>query len=158
MNQLKNLKVVILVIAVLLILVIIRNSNQNIFKEDVKSALKPAENGSNLISDEQLKKMETPYLVVNLDLENIPDTIEVKKIIAIPFENLLDEANLKILEEVEGNLILYSSEAAKSAKAWIILNQLGFKKLYLLSSVEDSEVFHYQFEPDTTAQLEQESL
>lgn len=158
MNQFKNIRIVLLVIVVLLAMVFIRSSNKNLFKEDVKTGLDAAQNGSNLLTNEQLAKLETPYLIINLDQENIPDTIPVKKIIAIRINNLLDESNRKILQEVEGDLILYSSDASKTAKAWMILNQLGFKQVYILSGKPNSEVLNYKFEPDTSAATETDSI
>ncbi|MFY9152308.1 MAG: hypothetical protein WAO52_09850 [Prolixibacteraceae bacterium] len=158
MNLFKNLRIVLLVIVVLLALVFIRNSNKNLFKEEVKSGLEMAKNGNNLVSPEQLKKLGKPYLIINLDPENIPDTIPVNKIIAIQTENLLDKSTRKILEEVEGDLILYSSDDSKSAKAWMILNQLGFKNVYILSPNPNPEVLNYKFEPDTSAGIETDSI
>lgn len=158
MNQFKNLRIVLLVIVILLAMVFIRNSNKNLFKKDINTGLEATQNGSNRITSEQLENLETPYLIINLDHENIPDTLPVKKIISIQMENLLDEANRKILEQVEGDLILYSSDASKSAKAWMILNQLGFKHVYILSLTGNQEDLNYTFIPDTSATIETDSI
>ena len=60
MQQLKNLKFFILVIAVLLILVIIRISDQSLFKKDVKTAIEAARNNKNLLSADQLRQLKEP--------------------------------------------------------------------------------------------------
>lgn len=158
MKSVKNLTIVILVLLTLLVLVVIRSSDQNLFKQDVKTALVEAQSGRNLLSADQLKTTTNPYLVVNLDGGNLPASLSVKKVIAIPFENLLDEANRKILEEVNGDLVLYSGKPATAAKAWIILNQLGFNAVFILSSRENPEVLKYKFQPDTIVRLEQDSI
>ena len=158
MNQLKNLKIVILVIVVLLILVIVRNSNQHIFKQEVKTALEAVKNNSNLISPEQLLQLKSKWLVVNIGADNLPDSLRIENSIRLPFENLLDRANRKILEEVEGDLILYSSDEATASKAWIILNQLGFENIFILNLGDKPEELKYKFQPDTTARLEQDSI
>ena len=158
MNQLKNLKIVILVIVVLLILVIVRNSNQHIFKQEVKTALEAVQNNSNLISPEQLLQLKSKWLVVNIGADNLPDSLRIENSIRLPFENLLDRANRKILEEVEGDLILYSSDEATASKAWIILNQLGFENIFILNLGDKPEELKYKFQPDTTARLEQDSI
>lgn len=158
MNLFKNLKIVILVIVVLLILVIIRNSNQNIFKQDVKTALEAAQNSSNLLSPDQLSQMKSKWLVVNIGLDNLPNSLRFENSIRLPFEKLLDKSNLKILQEVEGDLILYSADATTASKAWVILNQLGFENVFILNINKNPEELKYKFQPDTTVRLEQNSI
>ena len=158
MNLFKNLKIVILVIVVLLILVIVRNSDKNIFKQEVKTALEAAQNNSNLLSPDQLLQLKNKWLVVNIGVDDLPDSLRIENSIRLPFENMLDQSNRKILEEVEGDLILYSSDAATASKAWVILNQLGFKNVFILNINENSEELKYKFQPDTTARLELDSI
>lgn len=158
MNLFKNLKIVILVIVVLLILVIIRNSNQNIFKQDVKTGLEAAQNGSNLLSPDQLLQLKSKWLVVNIGVDNLPHSLRVENSIRIPFEKLLDKSNLKILQEVGGDLILYSADVTTASKAWVILNQLGLKNVFILNINKNPEELKYKFQPDTTVRLEQDSI
>jgi hypothetical protein len=158
MNQLKNLKIVILVIVVLLILVIFRNSDQNLFKKDAKTAIEAAKNNSHLIMLNQLQKLTDPYLVIDLGSEARQDSLQFQHSIQIPFETLLDKANRKILNEANGTLILFSDDVATASKAWMILNQLGYKNLLILTSEENPEELKYKFQPDTTARLEQDSI
>ncbi len=155
MKQLKNILVVVLILIFLLVLVVVRSTDQNLFRRNVNSALEQAKNASNIVSPDELKARTTGYLIINLDSGRISPSISAEKIIAIPLQNLLDEANRKILKEVDNDLILYSSENATSAKAWIILNQLGFQNVFILSSGENTETLKYKFQPDTTARLEQ---
>lgn len=157
MNLYKNLKIVILVIVVLLILVIIRNSNQNIFKQEVKTALEAAKNNSNLLSPDQLSKLKNRWLVVNIGVADLPDSLRIENSIRLPFEKLLDKSNLKILQEVEGDLLLYSADVTTASKAWVILNQLGFKNVFILNINKNPEELKYKFQPDTTVRLEQDS-
>lgn len=157
MNKLKNIIVVGVILLTLLVLVILRSTNKNLFKQDVNSAIEKAKDGSNLLSAEELKVHPNSFLVINLDKVNTPKSWSVEKVIAISPENILDENNRKILKEVNGDLILYSAEAAKSAKVWVILNQLGFQKVYILTAEANPEVLKYKFQPDTTARLEEVS-
>ncbi len=158
MQQLKNLKFVILIIVVLLILVIIRNSDRNLFKKDIKSAIEATQNNSNILSPDQLHQLKGPWIVVNIGNSDLPDSIHVEHSMNIPFENLLDQTNREILEGVDGKLILYSADVARSSKAWIILNQMGFKNAFILNSGENQEKIKYKFQPDKTARLEQDSI
>jgi len=70
----------------------------------------------------------------------------------------LDKANQTILKESKDEIILYSADVSTTAKVWVILNQLGFKKLLILSPDEQPEVFKYKFQPDTTVRLENDSI
>ena len=158
MDKIKNLGLVILIIGILLILVIVRNSDSNIFRKDIKTTVEAAQNKSNLLSLEQIRQLKNIGLVVNVGNENLPDSLRVEHSISIPFENLLEEANRKILEEVDGDLILYSSDAATASKAWVILNQLGFSNVFILNTEVDQEELKYKFQPDTTVRLEQDSI
>lgn len=158
MQQLKNLKFVILIIVVLLILVIIRISDQNLFKKDVKSAIEATKNNSNILSPDQLHQLKGPWMVVNIGNSDLPDSIHVEHSMKIPFENLLDQTNREILEGVDGNLIVYSADVATASKAWVILNQMGFKNVFILNSEANPEELKYKFQPDKTARLEQDSI
>jgi hypothetical protein len=158
MEQLKNLKFVILFIVVILILVIVRNSDRNLFKQDVKSAIEATQNNSNVLSPDQLHQLKGPWMVVNIGNSDLPDSIHAEHSIKIPFENLLDQTNRKILEGVDGKLILYSADVSTASKAWVILNQMGFKNVFILNSGENPEEIKYKFQPDTTVRLEQDSI
>lgn len=158
MHQLKNLKFVILIIFILLILVIVRNSDQNLFKKDIKSAIEATQNYSNVLSPDQLRQLKSPWMVVNIGNSDLPDSLQVEHAMRIPFENLLDQTNRKILEGVNGSLILYSADVATASKAWVILNQMGFKNVFILNTEGNPEELKYKFQPDTTARLEQDSI
>ena len=158
MQQLKNLKFVILIIVVILILVIVRNSNRNLFKQDVKSAIEATQNNSNILSPDQIHQLKSPWMVVNIGNSDLPDSLHVEHSMRIPFENLLDQTNRKILEGVDGNLIVYSADVATASKAWVILNQMGFKNVFILNPGGNPEEIKYKFQPDTTARLEQDSI
>jgi hypothetical protein len=158
MDKLKNLRLVILLIGILLILVIVRNSDSTIFRKDTKTAVEAAQNKSNLLSIEQVRQLKSTWLVVNLGNDKLPDSLRIEHSISIPFENLLEEANRKILEEVDGDLILYSSDAAAASKAWVILNLLGYPNVFILNSEVGQEELKYKFQPDTSVRLEQDSI
>ena len=158
MQQFKNLKFVILIIVVLLILVIVRNSDQNLFKQDVKRAIEATQNNGNMLSHDQLSQLKGSWMVVNIGNIDLPDSVQVEHSMRIPFENLLNQTNRKILEEVDGDLILYSADVATASKAWVILNQMGFKNIYILNTGGNPEELKYKFQPDTTARLEQDSI
>lgn len=158
MDKIQNLKFVILIIGIILILVIFRSLDSNVFKKDVKTVVEGSQNNSNLLSIDQFRQMESSDLLINLGKDELPDSLRTKQEIQIPFENLLDKANRKKLEDVGGKLILYSTDVAIASKAWVLLNQLGFEHVFILNTETNPEEFKYKFQPDTTVRLEQDSI
>jgi hypothetical protein len=158
MNRIKSLKIIILVIGILLVLVIIRNSDRNVFKEKAKTAVEAARNNNNLITINQLKKLAAPYLIIDIGREKRPDSLQFQHAVKIAFSQLLDKANRKVLDEASGELILYADDIAVTTRAWVILNQLGYKNLRILTFKNNPEELNYKFQPDTTARLEQDTM
>jgi len=158
MDQIKNLKFVILIIGFLIVLVIVRSLDSNVFRKDVKTAVDGTKNNSNQIFIDQFHQLNSSDLVLNLGNDDLPDSLQAEYTIRIPFENMLDKINRKKLEDVKGNLILYSADAATASKAWVILNQLGFKNVFILNTDANQDEFKYKFQPDTTVRLEQDSI
>ncbi len=158
MKQLKSLRYVFLFLIIVLVFVLIRSFSQNLFKLDPGNAVEAIQNNRNAITLTQLEALKTNYLVINLGSGAKFDSINTKNSINIPVENILDKSNMTILKEANDEIILYSADVTLTAKAWVILNQLGFKKLLILTPEENTEVFKYKFQPDTTARLENDSI
>ncbi|MCK9412051.1 MAG: hypothetical protein M0Q53_07100 [Prolixibacteraceae bacterium] len=158
MKQIKSLRIIILVVGVLLILVIIRNSDQNVFQEKAKTALEATRNDANIVSFDQVKALTAPYLILDLGSAPRPDSLLFQHALKITFSQLLEKANRKILNEAKGELILYADDVPTASRAWVILNQLGYKNLRILSFENIPEGLKYKFQPDTTSRLEQDTM
>ena len=158
MEQFKSLRYIFLFLIILLVLVLVRSFNPNLFRQDPGKTVEAAHNNGNSITLAQLKALDTEYVVINLGTGGKFDSIKIKNSINVPIENLLDKTNLTIFKESKNEIILYSTDVSASAKAWVILNQLGYKKLLILTPDEQPEVFKYKFQPDTTARLENDSI
>ncbi len=150
MKQIKSLGIVFLIIIIILVLVVARTSNKNLFKQNPKNATE----NCNSISINYVNKLSNNYLVVNLGSSDNFDSSQFTNAVNISFENILEKNNQDILKEAEGEILLYSEDISMAAKAYVILNQLGFKKVLILEKEENEEVFKYKFQPDTTAKLE----
>ncbi len=151
MVRLKNLKLVILILLVILVLVIVRSTSKNLFKQDTQKAVEAVVANNFTVSVGELKNTESQYLIVDLSEGG---NSQFDNSLQIPFEKLLDESNLKKLKETSNKILLVSEDDSKAEKAWVILNQLGFKNVFILSSKENPEVLKYEFQPDTSARLE----
>jgi len=84
----------------------------------------------------------------------IPGQKQFKGSIHIPFENLLEESSIQKIKEAENKILLYSDDNSLAIKAWVILNQMEFKNMFVLSNEKNPEVLKYEFQPDTAVRLE----
>jgi len=151
MNRLKNFSIVLLVLLVVMIFVIVRTTGKNRFKQDAQNAVEAVVANNFTVSVSELKNTESQYLIVDL---NESGKTRFDNSLQIPFEKLLDESSLQKLKGTENKILLVSEDDSKAEKAWVILNQLGFKNVFVLSSKENPEVLKYEFQPDTSARLE----
>lgn len=151
MGKLSNLKIVLLVLVVILVLVIVKTVGKDGFKQDAKSAVEAVDSNNFMISANEIENNKTHYLIVNLDKSA---SSQFENSLKIPFEKLLEESSLKKLKETENKILLVASDISITAKAWVILNQLDIKNVFILSNEDNPEVLKYEFQPDTAARLE----
>jgi hypothetical protein len=154
MTRLKSLGFVILIITIILILVIARTSNKNLFKQDAQFAIDVATKSITSVSVDELKKLSPQYVVIDLNTAESYNSSQFQSSINIPFETLLNKKNRKILDDTKGEIVLFSEDISTASKAWVILNQLNFNDVLILNLDKTQEVFKYKFQPDTTAKLE----
>lgn len=154
MEKMKSLKIVLLVLAVVLVLVIIKTVGKNGFKQDAKSTIEAVNSKNFMISVNDLEKNKSEYLIVEMDESG---SQRFENSLKISFEKLLDESNLQKLKDSDKKIILVSADISTVSKAWVILNQLDFENVFVLSEDENPEVLKYEFQPDTAARLESNS-
>jgi len=120
----------------------------------------------------QLKeKLQNPAKATIIDLRNPNDfaTVHLKNAMNVPFAKILSNPEILNLKSTDNDIIIYSSSVAESTKAWIILTQMGYQKLFLLDIPSElisenifekdtvliaNEVLKYKFQPDTISELE----
>lgn len=154
MKQIKSLGIVFPIIVIILVLVVARTLNKNLFKKDPQYAIDVATKSINSISVEDLKKLSPQYMVVNLNNADKYNPSQFERSINIPFESLLDKTNRKVLDEARGEIVLFSDDISIVSKALLILNQLDITNVLILHPKGNPEIFKYKFQPDTTAKLE----
>jgi len=144
----KRYSIVLALVIPLLVMVLIKSFTTGHFRSDASKWAESSINQTNLIMQEQLKSLEEKPLMVILDEgKAIPD--EVGETVNIPARTLLEKDNQKKLRAHTGSIVLVSADPAISAKIWMLLNQMGYKKLYILTDSTDNEVLKYKFRPDT---------
>lgn len=145
MKQLKNLKIVLVILLVVLVLVIVRTTGKNRFKQDAQNAIEAVESNNFSVSSKDFKGTESQYLVVEI---NESGSEQFEKSIKVEFEKLLDKSTLQILKETDNKILIVSSDNSVAVKAWVILNQLNFKDVFVLSTEADPEILKFEFQPD----------
>ncbi|HJZ40859.1 MAG TPA: hypothetical protein VJ203_10870 [Bacteroidales bacterium] len=148
MQQFNKYSLVIVIILVIGIAVLSRTLGHGHFRNDASKWAEPSITQSNLLPHRMLNNLTGNTLMV--DLGDRGDLlIDRAGSVNIPAGSVLGKDNLKKLRDHDGNIILASEDAALTAKIWMMLSQMGFDNLYILSSEENNEVFNYEFLPDT---------
>ena len=153
MKKMKDLKVVLILLIVVLILVIVKSTGENRFKQDAAEAIELVKSNNFSVSLNEFNTNKTLYQVIDLNQTENPGQLHFENSLKIPFDKLLTEPELRNLKNGEKKALLYSDDNPIALKAWVILNQMDFKNVFVLSTKENPEVLKYEFQPDTTARL-----
>jgi hypothetical protein len=149
MELIKKYRLVIIVVLPIFILVLIRSSGLNHFKNDAKKWAEPSVKQSNIITIEQVVSPSGKNLIINLDKE----VSQISKLTAdvqnIQADSVLSKKHVSMIMSHDGPVLLFSSDPGLSAKIWMILSQLGCRNIYIFTNSADNEVLKYKFRPDT---------
>jgi len=148
MGKLKDLKIVLFILLIVLVLVIAKTTGKNRFKIDAKNAIEVISSNNFSVSLTGFRAAENQFLVVGL---NESGSIQFDNSLKVPFEKLIDETLIQKLKDTEKRILLVSEDNSLAIKSWVILNQLGFKNIFVLSDAENAEVLKYKFQPGTSA-------
>jgi hypothetical protein len=147
MELLKNYKVVITLVLIVLVLVVVRSAGVNHFKSDAKKWAEPSFRQSNTITPEQVKLLKGNSLAICLDKD--PSAIGGINgdLLNISADSILDKKHLSTILKHDGPVLLLSTDPGLSARIWMLLSQMGRKNIYILTSTTDNEVLKYKFQP-----------
>ena len=101
-----------------------------------------------------LNTIEGNKLIIALEkdvIKHIPAEIPVRFIQA---DSILYGKNLELIREHDGKLILASGDIAISSRIWMLLSQMGFEQIFILSEDPEPEVQKFEFRPDTAVRPE----
>ena len=154
MNVINKYKVVLAIVLPILILVIIRSFGSNHFKSDAKKWAEPSVKQSNIITVEQINNLSAEKLIINLGEAGSGLKEITSDVLFIAADSILCKNNLSIIRKHDGPVLLVSSETAVSARIWMILSQMGYKNIYILTNYADNEALKYKFRPDTLVRPE----
>lgn len=152
MNRIRQFSIIILVVIPVAILVMIRMFSTDHFRPNALKLTEPSFSHANLMTWEQGASLTSEKLIVDLSDNDGLRSNQQKGLVHIPVRSLLVKANLKIIRMHKGPVLLYSVEPGISARAWMILSQMGYRQVYILTGDTDNEVMKYQFKPEPSGQ------
>jgi hypothetical protein len=158
MDLLKRYKVVIALVIPILIIVLLRSFSIYHFKDDAAKQARPSVLKTNLITIEKSWTLSGKILLISLD-ETIPSGLNsFEKSLKIAADSILRKENLNMIRHFKGSVLLYSSDISVASRIWMLLSQMGYKNLYILTSEPDNEILKHNFRPDTLPEPEVSSL
>jgi hypothetical protein len=149
MEFLKNSKIVIGIVVIILVLVIIRSVGVNHFRNDAKRWAEPSVTRSNTITPERVINLQGNILTINLDNKMIPDEKIIGDLRNIPADSILSKNIIKSILKHDGPVLIFSMDPGLSARIWMILSQMGCQSVYIYTKTSDNELLKYKFRPDT---------
>ena len=151
MKHLRPYLPVILIVLPVIVLVLVRAYTPGGFKPDAHKLAETSFTGANLLKREQVAALASKPLIVKLINVNASLPNPASDTLYIAADRLLDRGNLKTIHAFHGPVLLVSDDPAISAKAWMILSQMGYRDLFVLAKKDSSEVLKYNFRPDSSA-------
>ena len=149
MDFLKKNKVLIAIVLTVLILVLIRSFSTNHFKTDAKKWAEPSVLLSNIITIEKAGSLLGTKLIIDLEKEKSGINAGMVNEIEVPPDAILHSENLKIIKKNNGPVLLFSADPSISSRIWMLLSQLGYKNILILTRDADNEVLKYKFTTKT---------
>ncbi len=136
--MIKQYGVVLAFIFPILILVLFRSVDPYNFKTDVTKQAEASFLQSNIVPIGQINSMQGSKLIISLDKEiRIFDGTD-NKMIEIPADSVLNKSNLKTIRSHVGPVLL-SGDLALTSRIWMILSQLGFSNIFILTNDPGNE-------------------
>jgi hypothetical protein len=149
----KNIIVIAIVLAVL-IMVLIRSFGGDHFKSDAKKWAEPSIMLSNIIPAEKIGTLSGEILIIRMG-EKAIDIIEAStRTLNITADSILTKEIFSFIQNNNGPVLLVSDEMSVSARIWMVLSQLGFDNIFIITDDPDNDNLKYKFRPDTSIRPE----
>lgn len=155
-NKLKYMNKYLLPIVIILTIglaTVILVSGNSSFKQNAGKLASKQDIDSVFLDTELVDNSSDEYFLLSLDNSILIDNLKFSGTLSAGIESLSDKAVLKELKSVKGK-ILISGNPSVTSRAWIILSQLGFSNIFILTSDSKPEVLKYEFRSDTLVRPE----
>ena len=109
---------------------------------------------SNIITRDQTGTLSGEKLIIRLgEGDSGIENLSINSV-KIPADSVLSKNNLNRIRNHNGPVLLFSTRTAVSARVWMVLSQMGYKNIFILTDNADNEVLKYKFRPDTLVKPE----
>jgi len=128
----KRYRSFILIMLPLLVLVLYWQFGRKHFRNDARQLAGPSMGDTNIISPDQLSSLSGKKLIIFLDSCKTEPDVQQLSTRNIPAANILTDKSIRLLRNHDGPVILYSCTPSLSARIWMLLSQMGIRKVYIL--------------------------
>ena len=137
MKFIKRYRLVILIFSLVILLILLRTFNHNIFRYDAVKWAEPSVLGSNILTKDQAGSIEGEKLFIALANEVTVSNQYQDIALRMDPESILQKDNLAILRRNKGLVILVCDQITVSAKVWMVLSEMGLKNIYIILPQEN---------------------
>ena len=149
MDLFKKNKAVIIIVGLLLVLILLRSTGMDHFRNDAEKWAEPSVNQTNLITSEQLNDLAGEHMIISLDKSFIHEDFK-GELDNIAADSVLSREHIRKILKHEGPVAIHSSDPGLSARIWMLLSQMGRDELYILTENAENEVLKFDFQSDST--------
>jgi hypothetical protein len=154
MELIKKFRVVLVIIILLTILIVLRLMSRNHFRYDAVFLSEPSVTESNLTTAPGLDSLNGSKLLLTLSEAKELPVFKDTKVLSLDPASLLSGPVLTDIRRHSGPILLYSDSISISARVWMILAQLGYRDIYILTEQKNPEIFIKKFRADSTSSPE----
>jgi rhodanese-related sulfurtransferase len=137
MKFIKQYRLVILIFSLVILLILLRSFNHNIFRYDAVKWAEQSVLRSNILTEAQAGSIKGDKLFIALGNEVTVSKQFLDITLRIDPESILKKGNLAILRRNKGPVILVCDQSTVSAKVWMVLSEMGLKNIYIILPQEN---------------------
>jgi hypothetical protein len=158
MKIFSNFKYILIISAIILIMMIIKVCQNNAWPGNAGKAAEIIALHKNFITMENLRNVSEQVTLIKTGPPVSDTLISSFPGVNASWEEMMDNEFLRKINQPNHKVVIVSGSKAEGVRAWVLLNQMGIKDLFVLEQKGmNNELFKYQFQPDTTMRLELEN-
>ncbi len=129
------------------------------YSGNVQNAAEISASRSNFLTWKELETSKERITLIRIANRESDSTHYPYTLLDVSVEDIVNRDFLKKIGQPGNRYVIASGSRSGAMKAWVILNQLGVKNLYILDKTNpNDELFKFQFQPDTTIRLKSDAV
>jgi len=134
MKFLKQYWLVLSIFLLVVCMVLIRTFNREQFRYDAVKWAESSIPGSNLVTEDNIMKMDGKVLLINLGNVSLSDWRPQVNTVTMDPGLILEKENFTVIRKNRGPVILFSDDRSISARVWLVLSEMGLKNIYIFQN------------------------